>query len=636
MITLRLNLTRILVLLAATFTLFTFIANPVFSQSPTPRESTEVVSDLQFPIKELGECKDLGSCTKYCEDPINQNSCVTFAKEHGFYKDDKTTYSTDELIETAKKELGCDSKDACLTFCANPDNHEVCDTWAKRNEIPGGYTDQPDKPEYIEKAKEVLGCDSNDTCASFCDNTANADKCGQFASEVGLIGGNITEGPGGCQSGETCSAFCSDPANYSQCSASVPGGVFAGPGGCNSEASCRSYCDQNPENCRSIEPGSNGAYVPPVCAEGESHGPGGVCTTVADINKAGTCVGSDKFWDGTACQDNAPVGIDPEVANAHFEGRPEMGNCTTPGSCFDYCKENQVNGASVCAGFSNDSTRPSDDYNPYVYYTPGTEVKHAPVESMGDCDSPGSCYDYCSENPGKCEGFSDKSPRPPDVYIPGTYYTPPADILYVTPSTTGFYTTPIYYTPPQGSIYTTPQYYTPGTYSTPTYQTPTSGSNYVTPNYYTPWANYLTPTGEYPTPTYSTPQYYTPPSGSGYTTPYYYTPPTYMTPYYYTPGTGGTTANYTTPNYQTPPPYTTPQYYTPYNGGGYTTPTYYTPPVYSTPNYYTPPQGSNYTSPSYYTPPATYTTPRYYTPGTYPTPPTYNTPPPYTTPTGGV
>src|SRR3989344_3164045 len=558
MITLRLNLTRILVLLAATFTLFTFIANPVFSQSPTPGESTEVVSDLQFPIKELGECKDLGSCTKYCEDPINQNSCVTFAKEHGFYKDDKTTYSTDELIETAKKELGCDSKDACLTFCANPDNHEVCDTWAKRNEIPGGYTDQPDKPEYIEKAKEVLGCDSNDTCASFCDNTANADKCGQFASEVGLIGGNITEGPGGCQSGETCSAFCSDPANYSQCSASVPGGVFAGPGGCNSEASCRSYCDQNPENCSSIEPGSNGAYVPPVCAEGESHGPGGVCTTVADINKAGTCVGADKFWDGTACQDSAPVGIDPEVSNAHFEGRPEMGNCTTPGECYDYCKENQVNGASVCAGFSNDSTRPSDDYNPYVY-------------------------------------------------IPGTYYTPPADTEYITPPTTGFYTTPIYYTPPEGSTYTTPQYYTPGTYATPTYQTPPTGSNYATPNYYTPWGNYPTPTGEYPTPTYSTPTYYTPPIGSGYTTPYYYTPPQYSTPYYYTPFGGYTTP----PPYLTPPPYTTPQYYTPWEGGGYTTPVYFTPPIYSTPTYYTPPAGSNYTSPSYYTPPPPYLTPTY-------------------------
>src|SRR3989344_1100211 len=257
MITLRLNLTRILVLLAATFTLFTFIANPVFSQSPTPGESTEVVSDLQFPIKELGECKDLGSCTKYCEDPINQNSCVTFAKEHGFYKDDKTTYSTDELIETAKEELGCDSKDACLTFCANPDNHEACDTWAKRNEIPGGYTDQPDKPEYIEKAKEALGCDSGESCSTFCDNTGN----------------------------------------------------FAGPGGCSDETSCRSYCDQNPENCRSIEPGSNGAYVPPVCGSGESHGPGGLCTKIADVPLAASCVGADKFWDGTACQDSAPVGI---------------------------------------------------------------------------------------------------------------------------------------------------------------------------------------------------------------------------------------------------------------------------------------------------------------------------------------
>lgn len=534
---LRINLSKLLIFTFTVSILVILSTSPVFSQDASSlSESTKTEDGLVFPIKELDSCTDMVSCTKYCDDPVHQNSCTAFAKEHGFYKDDQTTYATDELIEDAKNELGCDSKEACLDFCAKPDNYTACNSWAKRNEIPGGYTEEPDNPEFLETAKEVLGCDSAETCSNFCDDAANHAKCGEYANKVGIQGGEITEGPGGCQSAENCSAFCSDPANFSLCNTYAPSGdTFTGPGGCNSEESCRSYCDQNPNQCRSIEPGSNGAYVPIECGDGETHGPGGVCTDLSKLQTAVACIGGEKYWDGTACHNEPPVGITTDVPSAHFEARAEMGGCSTPGECYDYCKEN----AGQCKGFDPNTPRPIAEYTPYLYYTPGTEVKHEPVESMGGCDSPGACYDYCKENPNSCSGFNKDAPRPVDVYIPGTYYTPPTDIAYVTPPVTGFYTTPVYYTPPVGSIYTTPQYYTPGMYSTPSYQTPPDGSNYTTPTYYTPWAKYPTPTGEYPTPTYSTPSYYTPPTGTGYTTPYYYTPPIYTTPFYYTPGTGG-------------------------------------------------------------------------------------------------
>ena len=600
-----------------------FVSTSVFSQTPPPEPTAGTGLNLTFPVEDLGGCNNLEECTNYCEDPINQNSCMDFAKENGFYQDDVTTYGDDEFWSDTQSELGCNSEESCETFCSQEANHEACSSFANRNEIPGGYVDTSDKPEYLEVAQNVLGCDSAQSCATFCDDAANAEACTNFANQIGLLGGTSSEGPGGCQTPESCGAYCSDPANYPQCS-THQGGSFAGPGGCNSEESCRSYCDQNPENCRSYAPGASGTYVPVECPAGEYHGPGGVCTATGDTQAAVTCVGANNYWTGDTCSETPPEGINPEQSSAHFEERPEMGNCSSPGECYDYCVANQ----GTCQGFDPSGTRPTDDYTPYLYYTPGSEVTNEPIASMGNCDSPASCYDWCSDNPDSCQGFSDDAPRPPEIYIPGTYYTPPQDTVYVTPPVTSFYTTPIYYTPPEGSNYTTPQYYTPGTYYTPNYYTPPSGSNYTTPNYYTPWGNYPTPTGEYPTPTYSTPTYYTPPRGSDYTTPYYYTPPPYSTPYYYTPFGGYTTP----PPYLTPPPYTTPQYYTPWEGGGYTTPVYFTPPIYSTPTYYTPPAGSNYTSPSYYTPPPPYLTPTYYTPGQYPTPVSYQTPPPYTNP----
>lgn len=312
----RLNIGRIF-LLSIFVVMFLFFATTTFSQT-AEEPAPSIGFNFTYPIGELGACNNLEECTNYCEDPVNYNSCAGFAKKNGFYRDDETVYANDEFWQGAQSELGCNSKDSCFDFCSNPQNLEECDAFAKRNEIPGGYVDSPDKAEYLEVAQTTLGCDSAESCSNFCDDPANADKCSNFANQVGLLGGTTQEGPGGCQTAETCGAYCADPANYAQCS-SHQGSGFAGPGGCNSEETCRSYCDQNPDECRSYAAGSNGVYVPPSCGQGQYHGPGGVCTGLENTQTAVSCVGSDKYWDGTACHDTPPVGIYPDEPSGHFE-----------------------------------------------------------------------------------------------------------------------------------------------------------------------------------------------------------------------------------------------------------------------------------------------------------------------------
>lgn len=644
----------------ALLAIFLLFVKGTYAQSPTPTTATPSPDQgLTFPIADLGDCANIGECTTYCEDPVNSSKCVEYAKEKGFYKDDEVHSATDEFWKDAKDDLGCDDLASCLDFCRQDGNFDKCDAYAKGKDLLGGYVQEPDKPQFLEKAKEILGCDSAASCVTFCDNTANEQKCSEFAHQVGLLGGQITVGPGGCTSQGTCQSFCRDPNNFGECSNFVPpdAGKFQGPGGCDSPGACRSYCETNPGECRSYAPGATGVYVPVSCGADNYFGPGGVCTPVEKTQEAGQCAGSGKFWNGTGCSDSPPPGITPSAGGAFYQMRPEMGNCTTPGQCYDWCKDN----TGKCAGFDPSGQRPTDHYIPTLYYTPGTEVKFEPKAGYGNCDSPGSCYDWCRENSGKCGGFDSKAPRPTDIYTPGTYYTPPSDYTYFTPPATNFYVTPIYFTPPAGSDYTTPNYYTPGTYYTPNYYTPPAGSNYTTPNYYTPGSNYYTPTGDYPTPTYPTPYYFTPPNWANYTTPSYYTPPPYNTPSYYTPAD----PNYTTPTYHTPPVYQTPTYYSPLclECGQYTTPTYYTPPPgYSTPSYPTPsypsPTGT-YQTPSYAypTPGEPYTSPSgsysypspsysYPTPGSYPSPsysypsPSYGTPsygtPSYETPSYGT
>lgn len=245
--------------LVATFVM----ASVSHAQSVDNPEEVAKKYNVTFPISELGGCQDYAACRTFCEDPLNSTTCINYAKSKGFYKEEQVDATKGEILEKAKQALGCDSYESCKTFCQISSNFEKCDSFAKQNNLAGGHVNNPEEKRILEKAKEILGCDSPATCASFCSDDANRAKCSEFAKETGLRGGERPVGPGGCTSEATCKAFCSDPQNYSVCSgfASSSGGKFQGPGGCNSEESCRSYCKDHESECRAFG-GSGGGPRP--------------------------------------------------------------------------------------------------------------------------------------------------------------------------------------------------------------------------------------------------------------------------------------------------------------------------------------------------------------------------------------
>jgi hypothetical protein len=387
-----------------------FIAKPVHAQTST----TDIITKygITFPINDLGGCTDYASCRSFCDDPVNVTSCNEFAKKKGFYKEDKTLTSG-RFIDSAKNDLGCDSAGSCKQICQAQENFEKCDKFAKKLQLSGGYVRSPSDSRVIEKAKEVLGCDSAGTCTSFCQQEANRQKCADFARQTGLRGGEQVSGPGGCSSEATCRAFCLDPANFNECSKFAPSqsGKFKGPGGCDSADSCHSYCEQNSLSCRSYSPGSNGRYVPVACPQNQFFGPGGVCTPQEKSQDAANCVQAGKFWNGNNCQEKPPEGI-VGIGQTVFTQRPDMGNCSTPGSCYDWCKANP----GKCQGFNQDSQRPNDTFIMPAQTYGAPPPAYQPKPDMGGCTTPGSCYDWCKAHPGLCQGFDPNSPRPPDIY----------------------------------------------------------------------------------------------------------------------------------------------------------------------------------------------------------------------------
>ncbi len=404
---------HLIILLAASLVLL-FLAKSTHAQTPTEDVTTKY--GITFPISEIGGCTDYASCRSFCDDPVNLTSCNEFAKKKGFYKEDKSL-TNGKFIDVAKNDLGCDSAQSCKQVCQKQENFEKCNNFAKKLELSGGYVRSPGDSKVLEKAKEALGCDSTGSCANFCQQEGNHQKCADFARQTGLRGGELVRGPGGCATEGTCRSFCLDPANFNECSTFTPTqiGKFKGPGGCDSSDSCRTYCEQNSANCRSYAPGSNGRYVPVACPGGQFFGPGGACTPQEKSQDAANCARDGKFWNGTGCEEKPPIGI-VNAGQSVFTQRSDMGNCSTPGSCYDWCKANP----GKCQGFNPDSSRPNDTFITPAQTFGAQPPQYSPKPDMGGCTTGASCYDWCKAHPGQCQGFDPNSSRPQDNYTPST------------------------------------------------------------------------------------------------------------------------------------------------------------------------------------------------------------------------
>ena len=133
------------------------------------------------------------------------------------------------------------------------------------------------------------------------------------------------------------------------------------------------------------------------CGPGEYSGPNGVCTATGKSAEAGECVNSRKFWTGRECLDKAPEGgagvacpqgqvwdnQNKGCSSGGYSGvpNPSMGNCRTPGECYDWCKANP----GKCQGFDSNSSRPSDN-QPMI---PSRESQEAACRAGG-----GTCVSW--------------------------------------------------------------------------------------------------------------------------------------------------------------------------------------------------------------------------------------------------
>lgn len=254
---------------------------------------------LQYPIAELGYCRDAKECYLYCEIPEHTPACWSY----GTYSlgpnvlGETTDSAEDKHIEDEAKsrgvsfpigELGnCANVSACRAYCEQPTNQQACSTFAKKH----GFKNQESstgtvaKQKLLEYARTELGCETVDACRALCET--DPIRCRQFASRYGEPkeqsrgderGGQLLEHAKtelGCTSIDACRKICETDRErckeFTQKYASerpdnavkqldsnrreqelktrFPN-VPKDKKNCDTEESCRTYCEEHPNECR--------------------------------------------------------------------------------------------------------------------------------------------------------------------------------------------------------------------------------------------------------------------------------------------------------------------------------------------------------------------------------------------------
>ena len=230
-----------------------------------------------------GKCANLRECQTYCSNEANYDECTKFAD-----KFDLPVEVPDEqkdivaAIEKGDAPGGCTDEVSCRVYCEDVDHLVECVDFVEKFKLAS--SDELKEMRQMADIKKAGvpfpgNCKTKESCLKYCDNSANAVVCMEFAQKAGFIpkedaeavgkilpylksGGKL---PGGCTTKKSCDAYCESDANTIECvDFAVKAGFMdkeeadivkkvggKGPGNCRSREACDSYCksDANINEC---------------------------------------------------------------------------------------------------------------------------------------------------------------------------------------------------------------------------------------------------------------------------------------------------------------------------------------------------------------------------------------------------
>ena len=192
----------------------------VLGETTVADTATAELKKITFPVEELGNCKTITECRKYCSDTENHSLCSEFALKQKLIKPKYRTL-TSAVLNAARKELGCTSTASCYQFCLLDENRETCQAFGTKNNLVKKTVIKTSSiaPEVFAKTRQELGCTNETSCRNVCNHPDNREKCGLFARKYPIR---------------------SSAKKTATASADL---------GCTTEEECRKMCEENPDAC---------------------------------------------------------------------------------------------------------------------------------------------------------------------------------------------------------------------------------------------------------------------------------------------------------------------------------------------------------------------------------------------------
>ncbi|MBI2639554.1 MAG: hypothetical protein HYW90_01530 [Candidatus Sungbacteria bacterium] len=237
-------------------------------------EVSAQISNITYPVAELGSCVGQQECEAYCGVPSNYSKCAAFAQKNNLaieIPDDKKAVFA--AMQKGESPGGCKDEASCRNYCEDIDHIEECVNFVEKFNLASS-----DELKEIRQMADVKkagvafpgNCKTKENCLKYCDNSDNAVVCMEFALKAGFIPKADTEAvskilpylksggklPGGCTTRESCDTYCNDDAHVTECINFAEKTGFVSkedadivrktggksPGNCKSKEACDSYC----------------------------------------------------------------------------------------------------------------------------------------------------------------------------------------------------------------------------------------------------------------------------------------------------------------------------------------------------------------------------------------------------------
>lgn len=175
-----------------------------------------------------GGCRTYEDCEGFCDNPDNIRACLDYAEDNDLMSYDDIQRAKRFVDTGLEGPGGCDSEETCRAYCDESSHMLECLEFALENNLVPA--------DEIEEANKVLtalragatppgGCANKEECEAYCDNPDHMDECIDFGLAAGFISSEEAEmirktggqGPGGCRGREQCDAYCEDPTHNEEC-----------------------------------------------------------------------------------------------------------------------------------------------------------------------------------------------------------------------------------------------------------------------------------------------------------------------------------------------------------------------------------------------------------------------------------